>query len=285
MEANYLGIELTSVLAFVLVLLIAYFIYLLPLKKIHLPFTVAIMLFGMILGSGVKVYTNWNSTTSIEMSSEKSNVHAKNDLTQNEDHRAQSTDHHNPLKSILHDIVSVLRALGNNLTPQLIFFIFLPILVFESAHNMELREVFKNILPITILALPGLLLSTLICGAALVLGGGSEFGLTWSSALLFGALISATDPVAVVALFKDFDAPKQLGVLVEGESLFNDGTAIVLFNILLVFVLGANESTSFISSFGAVLLPVKFGKDLSCQYCEKWVFLKQCDISQNDCCF
>jgi len=235
---------------------------LLPLKKIHLPFTVAIMLFGMILGTGVKLYTNWNSSTSIELSIEKSNVYSNNELTQIEDQADQPTDHHNPFKSILHDIISVLSALGNNLTPQLIFFIVLPILVFESAHNMELREVFKNILPITILALPGLLLSTFICGAALVWGGASEFGLSWSSALLFGALISATDPVAVVALFKDFDAPKQLGVLVEGESLFNDGTAIVLFNILLVFVLGASESTSFINSFGAGFLEflrVSFG--------------------------
>lgn len=226
MNEAILGIEITAVAVVIFVLLFAYLIHLLPLKKLHIPFTVAIMVFGMGLGIAVN-YLSENHTA---------------------DHQ------HSLVDSVIGDFVYIFSELGNNLSPELIFFIFLPILVFESAYNMEVREVFKNILPITILAVPGLLLSTIICGAALVWGGGAKFGLSWSSALLFGALISATDPVAVVALFKNLGAPKRLGVLVEGESLFNDGTAIVLFNILLVFVLGANTDASILESIGFGIL-------------------------------
>jgi CPA1 family monovalent cation:H+ antiporter len=62
-------------------------------------------------------------------------------------------------------------------------------------------------------------------------------GLALSTALVFGALISATDPVAVVSLFRILGVPKRLAVLMEGESMFNDGTAIVLFNLMLAFAL------------------------------------------------
>ena len=64
------------------------------------------------------------------------------------------------------------------MSPLLILFIFLPILIFESAFNMETREVIKNFLPIMVLAIPGLLLSTVMCGAALMLAGGSGFGIS-----------------------------------------------------------------------------------------------------------
>jgi CPA1 family monovalent cation:H+ antiporter len=103
--------------------------------------------------------------------------------------------------------------------------------------------VLKNLLPICVLAVPVLLLSTGITGAAVMFGGGADYGLTWPAALLLGAMVSATDPVAVVALFKDLGAPKRLGVLVEGESLFNDGTAIVVFNILLAIMVSTEQAT------------------------------------------
>ena len=74
-----------------------------------------------------------------------------------------------------------------------------------------------------------MIVSTAIVGSVV----GALTPLSWSGALLFGALISATDPVAVVALFKDLRVPGRLSVLVDGESLFNDGTAIVLFLIIL----------------------------------------------------
>ncbi|MEO5342902.1 MAG: cation:proton antiporter [Gammaproteobacteria bacterium SHHR-1] len=118
------------------------------------------------------------------------------------------------------------------LTPELVFFIFLPTLVFESGLNLDARQLLKNLAPILSLAVPALLLSSAIIG----LGLWALLGLELPVALLFGALISATDPVAVVALFKEIGAPRRLNILVEGESLFNDATAIVLFGILLGLV-------------------------------------------------
>jgi len=116
-----------------------------------------------------------------------------------------------------------------HLSPELVLFVFLPALIFESGYTLDARQLIKDIGPVLAMAVPALLLSTFLVGA----------GLIWILdmdpvlALLFGALISATDPVAVIALFKELGAPLRLTVLVEGESLFNDATAIVVFNILL----------------------------------------------------
>jgi len=119
------------------------------------------------------------------------------------------------------------------LTPELVLFIFLPTLIFESSCNLNARQLFKDLAPILILAIPALLISTLIIG----LGLWWVFSLSLGVALVFGALISATDPVAVIALFKELGTPQRLTVLVEGESLFNDATAIVLFTLLLGLVI------------------------------------------------
>ena len=120
-----------------------------------------------------------------------------------------------------------------HLTHELVVFVFLPALIFESALCLDARGLIKNILPILILAIPGLFVSMLLVGMSLWL----SLEINLIIALLFGALISATDPVAVVALFKELGVPRRLMLLVEGESLFNDATAIVLFNILLGIVL------------------------------------------------
>ena len=115
------------------------------------------------------------------------------------------------------------------LSEEIILFIFVPPLIFESALNMDSRLLLRNLSPVLVLAAPGLLISTAIVGFTLAW----LTPLTLGQALLFGSLISATDPVAVIALFKELGAPKQLAILVEGESLFNDATAIVTFNIIL----------------------------------------------------
>ncbi len=130
------------------------------------------------------------------------------------------------------DGLAVLRHV--ELSPELILFVFLPTLIFESAFNLDSRLLAKNLAPVLVLAAPGLILSTLVIGGLLTwltpLGPGP--------ALLFGALISATDPVAVIALFREIGAPKRLTILVEGESLFNDATAIVAFQIVLAVLVG-----------------------------------------------
>ncbi|HEX9370966.1 MAG TPA: cation:proton antiporter, partial [Roseiflexaceae bacterium] len=114
-------------------------------------------------------------------------------------------------------------------TPHLILVLFLPALLFEATLHIEATALRKTLLPIGVLAIPGVLLTAAIVGVLIVWG----VGLDWPSALLFGAIVAATDPIAVLAIFKQIGAPHDLEILVEGESLFNDGTAVVLSRILL----------------------------------------------------
>jgi CPA1 family monovalent cation:H+ antiporter len=115
------------------------------------------------------------------------------------------------------------------LTGEIILGIFLPPLLFEAAFHLHLDELRRNYLTIGLLAIPGVVMTMLVVGGILSAGAGLGIGV----ALVFGALIAATDPVSVVAIFRKLGAPKRLEVLLEGESLFNDGTAIVLFGIAL----------------------------------------------------
>ncbi len=119
------------------------------------------------------------------------------------------------------------------LTPELILALFVPPLVFEAAFHLNLTELRRNLPQILVLAVPGVILTTLIVGGMLSFGT----ALSLPAALVFGSLIAATDPVAVVALFRLLGVPKRLAVLVEGESLLNDGTALVLFNLMLAVAL------------------------------------------------
>ena len=116
-----------------------------------------------------------------------------------------------------------------NLTSDIILFFFLPPLLFEAAFHLDLRQLQRDTPTIALLAIVGVLLSTLIVGGIISVGTGLPLGI----ALVFGSMIAATDPVSVVAIFRKLGAPKRLEVLLEGESLFNDGTAIVLFGLAL----------------------------------------------------
>ena len=116
------------------------------------------------------------------------------------------------------------------LTPELILSLFVPPLIFEAAFHIDFHHLRRNLLPILSLAVFGVLLTTFMVGAIVALG----IKLSWTTGFVFGALIAATDPVAVVALFRALGTPKQLTVLVESESLFNDGTAIVLFKLMVI---------------------------------------------------
>jgi CPA1 family monovalent cation:H+ antiporter len=119
------------------------------------------------------------------------------------------------------------------LTPEVIFVLFLPALLFESALNIEISHLRQNFWPIVLLAIIGVAAATAITGFAVH----HLFGLPILTALLFGALISATDPISVIALFRDLGVSKRLAVIVEGESLFNDGTAAVAFQLILAGIL------------------------------------------------
>ena len=130
-------------------------------------------------------------------------------------------------------LITIRQPVQFSLTPELILALFVPPLVFEAAFHINFTDLQRNLVPILLLTVPGVIVTTLIVGGIVVLGA----GLSLPVALVFGALISATDPVAVVALFKTLGAPKRLTVLVESESLLNDGTALVVFNLVLAAAL------------------------------------------------
>lgn len=121
---------------------------------------------------------------------------------------------------------------------EVLVFLFLPVLIFAAALGISTRAFVRNLGPILILATVAFVISAALVGVALNLG----LGIPLTAALLFGALISATDPVAVVAIFRQLGVPERLLTLVEGESMLNDGVAIVLFNVLLAVALGGGVS-------------------------------------------
>jgi Na+:H+ antiporter len=147
------------------------------------------------------------------------------------------------------------------LTHEAMFGLVLPALLFEAAVDLDLEEVRQEGVTLMSLAVPGVVASIgiIVLALAPVL---SLFGVapaaipTTHAALLFAALVSATDPVAVVALFRALDAPRRLQVIIEGESLLNDGTAIIFFTL----ALGASTAMSvaavanFVYIVGAAIL-------------------------------
>lgn len=121
---------------------------------------------------------------------------------------------------------------------HLIFFVFLPPLLFQGAFHMNLNSLLEQFWPIVCLAVPGVIVSTLLVGGLVGWLGGIS---SMMVAILFGALISPTDPVSVLSLFKEVGAPEDLKTILEGESLFNDATGVVLFTILLKALLSGQE--------------------------------------------
>jgi len=120
---------------------------------------------------------------------------------------------------------------GITLTHDIIFSLILPPLLFEAAINIHWRELRKDALPVLVLSVAGTLI------AATIVSAGMVWALGWplQEAALFGALIAATDPVAVIAMFKDNNVSGRLRLLVGAESLFNDGVAAVLFTLVLAW--------------------------------------------------
>ncbi|MBD2040862.1 Na+/H+ antiporter [Microcoleus sp. FACHB-672] len=124
-----------------------------------------------------------------------------------------------------------------DLSPQLILSIFLPPLLFEAAWNLKWSGLKQNLVPVTLFAVFGVIIS--IVGIAF--GINKLAGVPLATALLVGASLSATDPVSVVALLRELGAPKRISTVMEGESLFNDGVAVVAFSLLVGIPLGIQE--------------------------------------------
>ncbi len=185
------------------------------LKKSPLPYTVSLLVIGLGLGalSRLGAFGEWNIIG----------------LTLN--------------ASFVSDAVGW----AGNINPHLILFIFLPTLVFEAAFAMDVHTFKKTSANAFILAVPGIIVAMLLTALIIVLLKIVGIGLskwTWTLALLFGTVISATDPVAVVAILKEVGASKKLATLIEGESMLNDGTAIVIFMVIYtaITVLAAEAS-------------------------------------------
>ncbi|MBF6588987.1 MAG: sodium:proton antiporter [Ktedonobacterales bacterium] len=121
------------------------------------------------------------------------------------------------------------------LEPSVVLFIFLPALLFEGAWSSDAMLMAKNWIAIALLAVPGVLISLGVVAAVLHFGA----GLPWLVALLLGAIVSPTDPVAVVALLRQLGMPARLRAIIEGESLFNDGISVAIYTVVLGLLLSA----------------------------------------------
>jgi CPA1 family monovalent cation:H+ antiporter len=149
-----------------------------------------------------------------------------------------------------------------HLTKDLLFSVILPGLLFEAAFHVEFRDFLRDRQAILALAVPGVVATIALTTLILVpltatLSLADHFD--WRHALVFGTVVAATDPISVVALFKRLGVPRRLGLLVEGESLLNDGTAIVFFTLVLGVAAGRADSVSevtldFVTIVGAGLL-------------------------------
>ena len=120
------------------------------------------------------------------------------------------------------------------LKPELLLQVFLPILLFEAAFHVDLKSFLNNRRAILFLAIPGVIIGMVLTTAVFVpvaqlIRGDMRL---WQVGLVTAAMLAATDPISVVALFKEFTVAKRLGIIVEGESLINDGIAVVLFGVV-----------------------------------------------------
>lgn len=146
---------------------------------------------------------------------------------------------------------------AGSIDPHLILYLFLPTLIFEAAYALHLHTFKKSLGNALILAVPGIVVAIIITALCVMMINSLGWGLggwTWMIAFLFGAIISATDPVAVVAILKEVGASKKLSTITESESMLNDGTAIVIFMTIFAAIVGnASGGNAFIEFLRVVL--------------------------------
>ncbi len=147
-----------------------------------------------------------------------------------------------------------------DLSSELILALLVPPLIFEATLNVPWKQLRSSLAPILLLAIVGTTAGAFIVASIITFAGDTlvpELNIAFAATFAFGALISATDPVAVISLFRELGVGKRLAILVEGESLFNDGVAIVIFNLALAAgataVTGQGEALSPVSVIGEFL--------------------------------
>lgn len=119
-----------------------------------------------------------------------------------------------------------------------VLFVFLPALIFEAAWNVDAATLRSRWASVAMLAVPGVILTAFLVAGGLALTGAMPF----VPALLLGAILAATDPIAIIAVFRRLNVPLELATIVEGESLFNDGAAIVLYGVVLTLLTGSRAA-------------------------------------------
>jgi CPA1 family monovalent cation:H+ antiporter len=121
---------------------------------------------------------------------------------------------------------------------DVILLAFVPGLVFEAALTLDLPELRRRLLPVSLLATAGVVLTVLLIGTLTHVA----LGFSWASGMLLGAILAATDPIAVVTLLRQLKAPSGLAAILEGESLFNDGTGVAVFSAVLATIVAGHPS-------------------------------------------
>lgn len=134
-------------------------------------------------------------------------------------------------------LITLLPQVDIAIQPTLIFALLIPPLIFEGAFHLNFNNLRRDLAVILTFAIPGVILTMAIVGAFVSWGTGIPIIYT----LVFGAIVAAIDPVAVIALFRTLGVPKRLQVLLEGESLLNDGTSIVLFGLIISIAITGSE--------------------------------------------
>ncbi len=157
--------------------------------------------------------------------------------------------------------LAIPRGISVGLNPELILNLFLPILIFEAAINTDISRLRSTIKPISVLAGPGVVLSSAITAVLLKFG----LGLAWITAAGVSVILTITDTVSVIAAFRTVPVPRRLATIVEGESLLNDGVAMVLLSVITTihiqgsFTPGEGVKQIFIAFVGGGLLGLGLG--------------------------
>ena len=146
--------------------------------------------------------------------------------------------------------------------PEIILFVIIPILIFDSGRKLSIGQIKNEAIPIGYFAIIGVIITVLIIG----IGVNVIFQIPLIDALLLGTILAATDPVAVGVIFKKFPIPQRLNLIIEGESLFNDATGVISFNVVIAIIFSGvafslvDTSISFIwSMVGAIAFGTALG--------------------------